>query len=95
VDRWEDFWKLAKDIALTVAGLVLIITQVTSDHPKDALLVAGLALTGIGASFHVGELVSGYFGSPRSEPPSLDGAQPQGGSGEKKAAGRPDAGEAE
>jgi len=78
VDRWTLFWRLAKDAAMTGTGLALIVSQAVSARPSDALLIAGLALTGLGASFHVTSLVSGYFGSPPSPSPALESSSPPG-----------------
>jgi hypothetical protein len=66
-------WRILRDVLLTGAGLVIIIKQaLLTAHPSTEALIAGLALTGIGASFHVGALLSGHIGGPSSEsqPPS-------------------------
>jgi len=40
-----DLWALVKDVVLTGTGVALIISQIFSATPSDALLVTGLALT--------------------------------------------------
>jgi hypothetical protein len=65
-----------KDVALTGTGLALIVVQEFSSRPSTPLLAAGLALTGIGASFHIGKLVSGHIGGPSSGSPPGPGSSP-------------------
>ena len=70
-------WRILRDVLLTGAGLVIIIKQaLLTAHPNTEVLIAGLALTGIGASFHIGALASGHFGGPssssESQPPPSD-----------------------
>jgi hypothetical protein len=69
-------WKLVRDVCLTATGLVLIVLQSVSAHPNDSVLITGLALTGIGASFHIGSLMSGQFGMHASQPPPGQSSQP-------------------
>lgn len=59
-------WSIIKDVLLTLGGLALIGQQALAIKPNNLLLVAGLALTGIGASFHVSQLVGGFIGSSSS-----------------------------
>lgn len=81
-------WVIIKDIILTAGGLTLIMVEVFAvATPSDAIIVTGLAMSGIGASFHVGALVGGFIGkSSGSQPPSSSGHAPssisQGESGE-------------
>jgi hypothetical protein len=71
---WNTSWLLIKDVALTGTGLVLIVVQSLSSSPNTRVLVAGLALTGVGASFHIGRLVSGRIdGRQSSSPPPPPG----------------------
>lgn len=81
-------WVIIKDIILTAGGLTLIMVEVFAvATPSDAIIVTGLAMSGIGASFHVGALVGGFIGkSSGSQPPPPSGHAPssisQGESGE-------------
>ncbi len=68
--HWKTSWPLIKDVVLTGTGLTLILLQTFSAHPSTEQLVTGLALTGLGASFHVGSLMGGQFGLRASPPPS-------------------------
>jgi hypothetical protein len=68
--HWSTSWLIVKDVALTGTGLALIVTQAFAGQPQDQLLVAGLALTGVGASFHIGKLVSGRIDGRGSSSPS-------------------------
>lgn len=64
-------WVIIKDIILTAGGLTLIMVEVFAvQSPSDAVIVTGLAMTGIGASFHVGALVGGFIGKSSGSPPS-------------------------
>jgi hypothetical protein len=70
-------WPVIKDIAATVTGLSLVISQALSPHPVPWLAGCGVVLTGGVASFKVGKVISavidGRSGSPPSTPP---GPQP-------------------
>lgn len=68
-----DLWQLLRDILLTGTGIGLLLSQVISARPSDAILVAGLALTAPSVAGHAGALLAGPrhgtgHGSP--EPPS-------------------------
>ena len=72
-------WRIVRDILLTGAGLVIIIKQaLLTAHPSAEALITGLALTGIGASFHVGAILSGHIGGPSSDSSSSPGSSPSG-----------------
>ena len=67
-------WAVAKDVLLTFGGLALIMYEVFAASPvNDGAIVAGLTLTGFGASFHVGEIISGFVGRSSSQPSSQHG----------------------
>jgi hypothetical protein len=79
VARWPsgffDSWTIIKDIVLTVGGLVLIMVEVFAvKEPSDAIIIAGLAMSGIGASFHMGAILGGFIGKSGSGSPSPDGS---------------------
>jgi hypothetical protein len=87
VSRWQiraaaagflSSWAIIKDIVLTAGGLTLIMVEVFAvPEPSDAVIVTGLAMSGIGASFHVGQILSGFVGrSSGSEQPPSSGALP-------------------
>jgi hypothetical protein len=86
VGRWRwaglaavlDSWTIIKDIILTAGGLTLIMVEVFAvPEPSDAVIVTGLAMSGIGASFHVGAILGGFIGkSSGSSPPSGSGSSP-------------------
>ena len=72
-------WTVVKDIILTFGGLVLIMAEVFFIRPvNETALIAGLAMTGLGASFHLGAIMEGFIGRsssgqhlpPGSSPPS-------------------------
>lgn len=85
--RWAGFaafldsWTIIKDIILTAGGLTLIMVEVFAvREPSDAVIITGLAMSGIGASFHVGAILGGFIGKssgsqssppPGSQPPSI------------------------
>lgn len=79
--RWAGFaafldqWTIIKDILLTAGGLTLIMVEVFAvPEPSDAVIITGLAMSGIGASFHVGAILGGFIGkSSGSSPPSGSG----------------------
>lgn len=73
-----DSWTIIKDIILTAGGLTLIMVEVFAvPEPSDAVIVTGLAMSGIGASFHVGAILGGFIGkSSGSSPPSGSGSSP-------------------
>jgi hypothetical protein len=84
VGRWRwtgiaaflDSWAVIKDILLTAGGLTLIMVEVFAvPSPSDAVIITGLAMSGIGASFHVGAILSGFIGKS-----SGSGSQPPPGS---------------
>jgi hypothetical protein len=67
VNRWlHGFlgsWTIIKDVVLTAGGLTLIMWQVFAvAEPSDAVIITGLAMSGIGASFHVGAILGGFIG---------------------------------
>lgn len=62
-----NIWPLIKDILLTGTGVALIISQIFSQHPSDAILVAGLTLTVPTIAGHAKAVLSGPSG------PSEDG----------------------
>lgn len=68
-------WVIIKDIILTAGGLTLIMVEVfAATTPSDPVIVTGLAMSGIGASFHIGALVGGFIGrSSGSQSPSSSG----------------------
>jgi hypothetical protein len=76
VNRWLsgflDSWTIIKDVVLTAGGLTLIMWQVFAvPDPSDAVIITGLAMSGIGASFHVSSIIGGFIGKPSgsSSPP--------------------------
>ena len=72
-------WRIVRDVILTGTGLLIILKQaLLSPQPNAELLITGLALTGIGASFHIGALISGHIGGPGSESQSPPGSLPSG-----------------
>jgi hypothetical protein len=72
-------WPIVRDILLVAVGLVIIIKEALfTAHPSAEALITGLALTGIGASFHVGALVSGHIGGPSSDSSSPPGSSQSG-----------------
>jgi hypothetical protein len=79
-------WAVLKDIILTFGGLVMIMAEVFFIHPASvSVLAAGLAMTGLGASFHLGAIMEGFIGrssSQRHSPPgSSSSSSSQGSSG--------------
>jgi hypothetical protein len=61
-------WTVVKDIVLTFGGLVMIMSEVFFLRPvNDTIIIAGLAMTGLGASFHLGALMEGFIGRSSSE----------------------------
>jgi hypothetical protein len=76
VGGFLDSWTIVKDILLTAGGLVLIMVEVFAvQEPNDAIIITGLAMSGIGASFHVGAILGGFIGkSSGSSPPSGSGS---------------------
>ena len=82
--RWAGFaafldsWTIIKDIILTAGGLTLIMVEVFAvAEPSDSVIITGLAMSGIGASFHVGAILGGFIGkSSGSSPPSGSGSSP-------------------
>jgi hypothetical protein len=82
VDRWVgsllSSWTIVKDIILTAGGLTLIMVEVfATPEPSDIIIVTGLAMSGIGASFHVGAILGGFIGkSSASPPPPGPGSSP-------------------
>jgi len=58
-----DSWAIIKDVILTLGGLTLIMVEVFAvREPSDSVIITGLAMSGIGASFHVGALLGGFIG---------------------------------
>lgn len=78
VAAFLDSWTIIKDIILTAGGLTLIMVEVfVVPEPSDAVIITGLAMSGIGASFHVGALLGGFIGkSSGSGPSSRSGSSP-------------------
>lgn len=75
--RWTGFaafldsWTIIKDIILTAGGLTLIMVEVFAvPEPSDAVIITGLAMSGIGASFHVGAILGGFIGKSSGSPPA-------------------------
>lgn len=71
MNRWAsgflDSWTIIKDIILTAGGLTLIMVEVFAvREPSDAIIITGLAMSGIGASFHVGAILGGFIGKSQS-----------------------------
>lgn len=65
-------WLLLKDIMLTVAGTLIVFSQVFSAHPSRNLLMAGVALAGSSLIGQRTVIVSGRGGGggkPPSSPP--------------------------
>lgn len=60
-----DLWALLKDIVLTGTGVALILSQMISKQPNEALLVTGLALTIPSIADHAKSVLGGPSG-PRS-----------------------------
>lgn len=79
-----DSWTIIKDILLTAGGLLLIMVEVFAvPVPSDPVIITGLAMSGIGASFHVGEILNGFIGRPSgSSSPPPSGSLPPSTSGE-------------
>lgn len=70
-------WTVVKDIVLTFGGLVMIMAEVFFIRPvNDTVIIAGLAMTGLGASFHLGAIMEGFIGRSSSHPPSPPGSSP-------------------
>lgn len=71
-----DSWTIIKDIVLTAGGLTLIMVEVFAvPSPSDAVIITGLAMSGIGASFHVGAILGGFIGKSSGSPPSPPSGQ--------------------
>jgi hypothetical protein len=77
-------WPLVRDIALTITGLLLIISQIAAKDPSSTLIVAGLALTVPAAQHHAGAVLGGPSApepgpsesSPPAPPPSSSPSAP-------------------
>lgn len=68
-------WSVVKDIVLTFGGLVLIMAEVFFIRPVNTtVIITGLAMTGLGASFHLGPLMEGFIGRSSSEHSSQHGS---------------------
>ena len=68
--RFLESWTIIKDIILTAGGLTLIMVEVFAvPEPSDAVIITGLAMSGIGASFHVGAILGGFIGKSSGSPP--------------------------
>lgn len=66
-----DSWTIIKDIILTAGGLTLIMVEVFAvPEPSDAVIITGLAMSGIGASFHMGAILGGFIGKSSGSPPA-------------------------
>jgi hypothetical protein len=81
-------WTVIKDIVLTFGGLIMIMSEVFFLRPvNDTIIIAGLAMTGLGASFHLGAIMEGFIGRSSSErqlpPGSSEHSSSQESSGEK------------
>jgi hypothetical protein len=83
-----DSWTIIKDVILTAGGLTLIMVEVFAvREPNEVILITGLAMSGIGASFHVGAILGGFIGRSSGSPsPPPSGSSPsstsQGATGE-------------
>lgn len=92
--KWvQTAWLLARDVALTGAGLWLIISQIGARDPSSALIVAGLALVVPSAATHAHAVLSGP--SPEAghgPPPSSPSASPPASSPSTPPAARGDGG---
>ena len=78
MNRWlSRAWELARDIAITGTGLVIIWRQVlySAPHPSGLLLGTGLALTVPSVAAHVRALLPGG-GEPESSRSSPPDGQP-------------------
>ena len=77
-------WTLIKDILLTGTGIALILSQMLSKTPNDAMLVTGLALTVPTLADHAKAVISGPSASREStrpgEPPSVPSSSSSGSS---------------
>ena len=76
---WSTLWPAAKDVILTGAGLVIIWTQITSLHPSDLLVGAGVTLALYQAVTHGAHLISGeppLSGTGPPSPPSSSAPAP-------------------
>lgn len=82
-------WQLTRDIALTITGLWLIISQVGAHDPSSALIVAGLALVVPAAASHATAVLYGPQApeGPGGPPPSSPSVLPPGSSGHSSSAG--------
>ncbi len=80
MSRWltQAIWSLWKDVFLTFGGLAIILAEVfAAASPDDAVIAAGLAMTGIGAGFHAGKILSGFGVKSSSSPPTPPHGLPQ------------------
>lgn len=79
MSQWSfpSVWAVAKDVVLTAGGMALIMSEVfAAAKPSDVVIVTGLAMTGIGASFHLGSIVNGFIGRSQSDAPPPHGSSP-------------------
>lgn len=90
--RFAMAWQLVRDIAMTITGLWMIISQVGAHDPSSVLIVAGLALVVPATAAHATSVLSGpqvpeaRGGPPRSSPsaPSPGSSAPSSSSGDGK-----------
>lgn len=68
--KGTNLWTLLKDVILTGTGAAVIVSQMFSQHPSDALLATGLALTVPTIADHARSVISGASSSARREPQS-------------------------
>lgn len=73
---WQTAWQLIRDIALTGAGLWLIISQDGAREPSGTIIVAGLALLAPAAATHAVSIISGPSAPSHGPPPSSPPAPP-------------------
>ena len=71
-----DRWIIVKDFLLTGTGLALVLSQLFAASPKDAILVAGLALTTPSVASHARTILGAHTGSHSSGSSPPDGPSP-------------------
>lgn len=77
-------WMVFKDAVLTFFGITIVMYEVFGADPISIeAMIAGLAMSGIGASFHLGVLMSGFIGKSSSESSSSHGQLPSSSSGQE------------
>jgi hypothetical protein len=69
-------WVLLKDIFLTFTGIGVVLQQaIFAAAPSADVLATGVVMAGIGAGFHLADLLKST-GSPSSPPPSPPSSSP-------------------